>query len=164
MKQFWFPVVFQLGLCASLRAEEREVRFAEKHYDFLETYCLDCHDSASEKGDVNLEEISFKITTIKEAELWQKVLNTMNSGEMPPEKKKQPKQKEKADFLDALAKTMVEARRALSDTGGEITMRRLNRREYQNSIAALTGVQVDVNSLPSDGGGGAFDTEGASQF
>ena len=140
------------------------MRFAEKHYDFLETYCLDCHDSASEKGDVNLEEISFKITTIKEAELWQKVLNTMNSGEMPPEKKKQPKQKEKADFLDALAKTMVEARRALSDTGGEITMRRLNRREYQNSIAALTGVQVDVNSLPSDGGGGAFDTEGASQF
>ncbi|MGC6456819.1 MAG: DUF1592 domain-containing protein [Akkermansiaceae bacterium] len=164
MTQFWFPVVVRVGLCVSLQAEEREVRFAEKHYGFIETYCLDCHDSASEKGKVNLEEISFKITNIQEAELWQKVLNTMNSGEMPPEKKKQPEPKEKADFLDALAKTMVDARRALSDTGGEITMRRLNRREYQNSIAALTGVQVEMNSLPSDGGGGAFDTEGASQF
>ena len=165
MKSISFLILAQvLWLGGLVRAEEREVRFAEKHFDFIENYCLDCHDSASEKGKVNLEEISFKITNIQEAELWQKVLNSLNSGEMPPEKKKQPEQKEKADFLDALAKTMVEARRSLSDSGGEITMRRLNRREYQNSITALTGLQVDVNSLPSDGGGGAFDTEGASQF
>ena len=50
-------------------------------------------------------------------------------------------QEAKADFLDALAQTMVDARRSLSDTGGEITMRRLNRREYQNSIEYLTGVR-----------------------
>ena len=165
MKLLSFLILAQvLWLGGLVRAEEREVRFAEKHFDFIENYCLDCHDSASEKGKVNLEEISFKITNIREAELWQKVLNTLNSGEMPPEKKKQPEQKEKADFLDALAKTMVEARRSLSDSGGEITMRRLNRREYQNSIEALLGVQVDVNSLPSDGGGSSFDTEGSSQF
>ncbi|MDB4447558.1 DUF1587 domain-containing protein, partial [Akkermansiaceae bacterium] len=165
MKSISFLILAQIvWLGGPVQAEEREVRFAEKHFDFIENYCLDCHDSASEKGKVNLEEISFKITNIQEAELWQKVLNSLNSGEMPPEKKKQPEQKEKADFLDALAKTMVKARRSLSDSGGEITMRRLNRREYQNSIAALTGLQVDVNSLPSDGGGGAFDTEGASQF
>ena len=165
MKSISFLILAQvLWLGGLVRAEEREVRFAEKHFDFIENYCLDCHDSASEKGKVNLEEISFKITNIQEAELWQKVLNTLNSGEMPPEKKKQPEQKEKADFLDALAKTMVEARRSLSDSGGEITMRRLNRREYQNSIEALLGVQVDVNSLPSEGGGSSFDTEGSSQF
>jgi hypothetical protein len=165
MKSLSFLTLAQiLWLGGLVRAEEREVRFAEKHFDFIENYCLDCHDSASEKGKVNLEEIPFKITNIQEAELWQKVLNTLNSGEMPPEKKKQPEQREKADFLDALAKTMVEARRSLSDSGGEITMRRLNRREYQNSIEALLGVQVDVNSLPSDGGGSSFDTEGSSQF
>jgi hypothetical protein len=165
MKLLSFLILAQvLWLGGLVRAEEREVRFAEKHFDFIENYCLDCHDSASEKGKVNLEEIPFKITNIQEAELWQKVLNTLNSGEMPPEKKKQPEQREKADFLDALAKTMVEARRSLSDSGGEITMRRLNRREYQNSIEALLGVQVDVNSLPFDGGGSSFDTEGSSQF
>jgi hypothetical protein len=165
MKSLSFLILAQiLWLGGLVRAEKREVRFAEEHFDFIENYCLDCHDSASEKGKVNLEEIPFKITNIQEAELWQKVLNTLNSGEMPPEKKKQPEQREKADFLDALAKTMVEARRSLSDSGGEITMRRLNRREYQNSIEALLGVQVDVNSLPSDGGGSSFDTEGSSQF
>ena len=105
MKLLSFLILAQvLWLGGLVRAEEREVRFAEKHFDFIENYCLDCHDSASEKGKVNLEEIPFKITNIQEAELWQKVLNTLNSGEMPPEKKKQPEQREKADFLDALAK------------------------------------------------------------
>ena len=61
----------------------------------------------------------------------------MNSGEMPPKKKSQPKNAEKADFLDDLAQTMVLARKKLSDSGGKITMRRLNRREYRNTIEYL---------------------------
>jgi hypothetical protein len=43
-------------------------------------------------------------------------------------------------------------------------MRRLNRREYRNTIELLTGVKVDAGSLPADGGAGTFDTVGASQF
>lgn len=147
-----------------LSATETTPELPEKHFDFLVTYCLDCHDSLTEKGSVNLEDLAFQINTIQEAELWQKVLNTMNSGEMPPEDKKQPDESEKADFLDALAGTMVDARRSLSDTGGEITMRRLNRREYKNSMASLLGFEIDVSTLPADGGGSTFDTEGSSQF
>ena len=158
--------VYLLTLCFSalVRAEQPTPQLPEKYFTFFENYCLDCHDADTKKGKVNLEEISFQVTTIEGAELWQKVLNSMNSGEMPPEDKKQPEQHEKADFLDALAQTMVEARLSLSDTGGEITMRRLNRREYQNSIEYLTGVRVDASTLPADGGGGTFDTVGASQF
>ena len=152
-----------LCICAFVRAETAPT-LPEKHFEFLSNYCLDCHDALTEKGSVNLEDLSFQVTNIQEAELWQKVLNTMNSGEMPPEKKKQPEQSEKADFLDALAQTMVDARRSLADTGGEITMRRLNRREYQNSMASLLGFKPDVSSLPADGGAGTFDTVGASQF
>ena len=152
-----------LCLCAFVKAETAPT-LPEKHFEFLSNYCLDCHDALTEKGSVNLEDLSFQITNIQEAELWQKVLNTMNSGEMPPEDKKQPEQSEKADFLDALAQTMVDARHSLADTGGEITMRRLNRREYQNSMASLLGFKPDVSSLPADGGAGTFDTVGASQF
>ncbi|MDA7916270.1 DUF1592 domain-containing protein [Verrucomicrobia bacterium] len=153
-----------LALVATTQAAEPEVRFPEKNLTFFENYCLDCHDADTEKGKVNLEDIPFNITTIEQAERWQKVLNSLNSGEMPPEKKKQPTSVEKTDFLDDLALTMVAARRSLSDSGGKITMRRLNRREYRNTIEHLTGVKVDVSSLPSDGGSGTFDTVGASQF
>ena len=59
----------------------------ERHFEVLENYCLDCHDSFEEEGGVNLEELAFTMDTIETAELWQKVLNVVNSGEMPPKKK-----------------------------------------------------------------------------
>ena len=153
-----------LWLAGFAGAADLEVELPKKHFALIDSYCLDCHDAETQKGKVNLEALSFKVTTIKQAEIWQKVLNAMNSGEMPPKKKSQPKNAEKADFLDDLAQTMVLARKKLSDSAGKITMRRLNRREYRNTIEYLTGVNLDVSSLPSDGGTGTFDTVGASQF
>ena len=141
-----------------------EVRFPEQHRALLKTHCLDCHDSETREGKVDLENLAFRITTIEQAELWQKILNALNSGEMPPEGSEQPDKTVKADFLDDLAQTMVNARQALSDSGGNITLRRLNRREYRNTIEQLTGVRVDAGSLPIDGGSGTFDTVGSSQF
>ena len=141
-----------------------EARLPEKHRAFFKAYCLDCHDSETQKGKVDLETLPFRITTIEQAELWQKVLGALNSGEMPPEKKKQPEQAEKADFLDDLALTMVTARKVLGDSGGKITMRRLNKRDYQNSIESLLGVRLETKLLPDDGSSGDFDTVGASLF
>jgi hypothetical protein len=157
-------LIFFFWFCASAQAAEPESRLPEKHLSFFKQYCFDCHDSETQEGKVNLESLSFQITTIEQAEVWQKVLNALNSGEMPPEDEAQPKNSEKADFLDDLAHTMVAARKALSDSGGKITMRRLNRREYRNTIQQLLGVNVDVGSLPDDGGAGTFDTAGASQY
>ena len=160
---------FSLGaalllLAGAAGAAQFEVALSQKHFALIDSYCLDCHDGETQKGKVNLEALPFKVSTIEQAELWQKVLNAMNAGEMPPENKRQPKNAEKADFLDDLAQTMVLARKKLSDSGGRITMRRLNRREYRNTIEHLTGVKLEVSSLPSDGGAGTFDTVGASQF
>ncbi|EDM27053.1 hypothetical protein LNTAR_07409 [Lentisphaera araneosa HTCC2155] len=148
----------------SMQAAPPQAILAEKNFDFLANYCLNCHDEEKQEGKINLEDLDFHIKTIEQAETWQKVLNVMNSGEMPPEDKKQPKNDEKAEFLDELALTMVKAREVLSDSGGKITMRRLNRREYQNTMQEILGVTVDVEALPEDGGGGAYDTSGSTQF
>ena len=157
-------VILSTFPCAALPAAPPQTKFPEKHRAFFKAHCLDCHDSATREGKADLESLSFEIETLEQAELWQKVLNALNSGEMPPEDSEQPGNAEKADFLDDLAQTVVAARKALSDSGGKITMRRLNRREYRNTIEHLTGVKVDVGSLPADGGSGTFDTVGASQF
>ena len=152
---------------ASLLAESDSVPTAimpEKHFAVLEKYCLDCHDAATEKGKVNLEDLSFDLGSLETAELWQKVLNSLNSGEMPPEDKKQVSAGEKTLFLDDLSHQLVTARKILSDSGGAITMRRLNRREYKNTIRDLLGVDVDVADLPDDAGSGGFDTAGGSLF
>jgi hypothetical protein len=151
------------GLSASA-AEEVEAVLPEKHFAFLEKYCLECHDSLSEKGGIDLESLSFDLATMESAEMWQKVLNTLNSGEMPPEDEPQPDFEEKAGLLDNLSSQLVVARKLLSDSGGEITMRRLNRREYENTIQDLLGVSLDASALPSDTNSGGFDTAGGALF
>ena len=149
---------------ATTSVAKPKVVFPKKHAAFLDAYCMGCHDADTEKGEVNLEALSFQIETIEQAETWQKVLSALNSGKMPPKKKKQPEEAEKADFLDDLSLTMVTARKVLSDSGGKITMRRLNKRDYQNSIESLLGVRLDTKLLPDDGSSGDFDTVGASLF
>ncbi|MCB1089845.1 MAG: DUF1587 domain-containing protein, partial [Verrucomicrobiae bacterium] len=128
-------------------------------------YCLDCHSSDTKEGSVDLETISFQISRdIPTAELWAKILNAINSGEMPPEDAEPISNAEKLTFLEDLSTQMVVARRILSDSDGVITMRRLNRREYQNTVEALLGVRPNVSSLPDDQASAGFDTAGASLF
>ncbi len=163
------PLTFAICIAVSVlyfrvEAAAAEAQLPEKHREFFKAHCLDCHDSETREGKVDLEELPFNISTLEQAETWQKVLNALNSGEMPPEDSPQPGNLDKANFLDDLAQTMVTARQVLSDSGGKITMRRLNRREYRNTIERLTGVKIDVGSLPTDGGSGTFDTVGSSQF
>lgn len=136
----------------------------ERYRAFLQNYCTECHGVEKQKGKVRLDNISLKIDSLKSADEWAKVLNSLNAGDMPPEDSKQPDQSAKADFLEALSQTMVVARKTLSDQNGDITMRRLNRREYQNTLRELLGVEMDVGGLPSDGGADRFDTVGSSLF
>ncbi len=136
----------------------------EKHRALFKTNCVSCHGPEKQKGHFRVDDLPFEIKDIETAERWQKVLNQMNSGDMPPEDEKQPTSAAKADFLDDLANVMVAARRSLGDQNGVITMRRLNRREYRNTLRELLGVEINVAELPPDGGSGSFDTVGANLF
>jgi hypothetical protein len=90
-------------------------------------------------------------------------LEAINAGEMPPDDEPQLPDADKLAFLDMLSNKLVEARSALSDSGGKVVMRRLNRREYLNTIRHILGVEIDVEDLPDDQAEG-FDTDGASLF
>ncbi|MEI6684913.1 MAG: DUF1587 domain-containing protein [Planctomycetota bacterium] len=135
-----------------------------KHRQILDMYCLKCHDERNQKGKFRLDNLPYKISEIETAERWQKVLNAINSGEMPPENQKQLPSVAKTDFLDDLSKAMVLARKSLTDQKGLITMRRLNRREYKNTLKELLGVEINVSELPGDTGTGGFDTAGQNLF
>ena len=80
---------------------ETKAVLPEKNFDFLANYCLNCHDAEKEEGEVNLEDLDFHITTIEQAELWQSVLNAINSGEMPPKTKSSPRVRKRLIFLRA---------------------------------------------------------------
>ena len=156
--------ILLLALRASAASAVKPVAMNEKHRALLQTHCVSCHGPEKQKGKFRVDDLPFALTNIETAERWQKVLNALNSGEMPPENEKQPANAAKADFLDDLANVMVAARRSLSDQNGVITMRRLNRREYKNTLRELLGVDLNVTELPGDTGNGGFDTAGVNLF
>ena len=52
-----------IGIAVTVAAEPQAM-LPEKHFTFLEKYCLDCHDAVTEKGKVNLEDLPFEINTL----------------------------------------------------------------------------------------------------
>ncbi len=147
-------------------AEESRVTVDNKHRQFFESYCVDCHNAERTEGKVRLDEEAFPfyIDSIKSADHWQKILGALNAQDMPPEDELQPTAEEKADFLGMLSGKLVEARELLTDSGGQIVMRRLNHREYKNTLESLLGTPVDVSTLPVDNTGETFDTDGGALF
>lgn len=161
------PIVILCCLTPTLASEAfaADATLPEIHSAVFQTHCFGCHDSATKEGNVDLEALSLTISRNNPtAELWQKVLDVVNSDEMPPATEERIPDSDKSAFLRDLSVEMVTARDILSDSGGVIPMRRLNRREYQKTLESLLGFRPDVSELPSDDGVGEFDTFGGSLF
>ena len=131
---------------------------------FFREYCIRCHGPEKQNGDVRFDQASWEIENSDVAQRWQDVLDVLNGGDMPPEDEKQPESAELAKALEMLTGTLQTARGRLTSQGGEIILRRLNRREYANSIRDLFGVEINPLDVPPDNDSGTFDTIGSDQI
>ena len=145
-------------------APEATLLDSKKLQPFLENYCIKCHGPKKQKGQVRFDQTGWKITDNDTAQRWQDVLDQLNGGDMPPEDEKQPSKEEIATALDSITGSVLNARRRLTDHGGEIKMRRLNKREYAATIRDLFGFDVSLHDIPDDGEIATFDTVGEEQF
>ena len=164
IRQFLLGAMLLCSACVSVQADELRAAVSERQRAFLQSHCAKCHDATTQEGKFRVDDLPLHLADLPTAERWQKILNALNSGEMPPADEKQPPAQAKADFLDELANVMVAARKSLGDQRGVITMRRLNRREYRNTLRELLGVEINVSELPADVGTGGFDTVGSNLF
>ena len=141
--------LFAVFSCTASAEERPSTEMPVRHAELLENHCFDCHDSTTKEANIDLESLSLNVAeNMATAELWSKVLGALNSGEMPPEDSEPLLDADKLAFLEDLSQKMVTARQILSDSGGDIVMRRLNRWEYANTVEALLGVRPDVTTLP----------------
>ncbi len=131
---------------------------------FIMSYCVDCHGMDKQEGQVRFDHAEWQIDNNDTAQRWQDVLDQLNSGDMPPREAKQPANEELTAALEQLTKSLVIARRRLTDNEGEIRMRRLNKREYSNTIRSLFGFDVALDEIPDDGEIESFDTVGTEQY
>jgi hypothetical protein len=129
---------------------------------FFQTYCLDCHGPKKQKGDFRVDELKISATAA-DAENWQLVLDNLHLGEMPPEKAKQPMPAEVEAVTTWIQSEISRAASVLKGTGGGVVLRRLNRAEYQNTMADLFDVHGDFTAgFPDDMLEHGFDNNGAA--
>lgn len=148
--------VFNLGGAESRAA----ANFRKEIQPILENYCFDCHGDGMNKGNVSFDEFKSDEELVGKHDLWLAVLKNTRAGLMPPEKKPRPSDAELRK-LEQWIKYEAFGINAKNPDPGRVTVRRLNRVEYRNTIRDLmsTDFNTDVEFPPDDTGYG-FDNIG----
>ena len=136
---------------------------AEFHKDIepiIQQYCYDCHGDGEKKGGVAFDEFASDQAILTNRDLWWTALKYLRAGVMPPPKRDRPTPAEK-QRIAAWVKSAVFAIDPNDIDPGRVTLRRLNRVEYRNTIRDLLGVDFNTEvEFPPDDSGYGFDNIG----
>jgi hypothetical protein len=132
---------------------------------FVEKFCSDCHNADDAQGGLDFSKYagasSEDIIKGKAREHWQTVLAMLETGAMPPMDVEQPSTEQREKLAAWLEDTLFNLDCELIADPGRVTVRRLNRAEYNNTVRDLLGVDFrPADNFPSDDVGYGFDNIG----
>ncbi len=127
---------------------------------FLAKHCLSCHNEEKQSGSLALHRANAS-SVQDDRTTWESVLEKLRANEMPPKKKPQPTADEKKAVLTWLEAELTKTACTGPIDPGRVTLRRLNRAEYNNTIRDLLGMDFQpADDFPSDDVGYGFDNIG----
>ncbi len=151
---------------STLRPAQVDLGKADAHFQkevlpLLNKYCWDCHGDGATKGDLALDSFTNVTVVLKDRKTWEHVLHNVETGDMPPKKKKaQPSPNERETITAWIGKTLFPVDPDHPDPG-RVTLHRLNRVEYNNTVRDLVGVDFKpADDFPQDDVGYGFDNIG----
>jgi hypothetical protein len=161
---FIIAAFFALNLPAAWFRKSKPTETAQDYErdikPLLGKYCYGCHGETKQKGDISLQAYENKAAVLKDRVVWEKVLHNVRASEMPPENKPQPTEQERKLIASWIEKDVFNCDCENPDPG-RVTLRRLNRAEYDNTIRDLLGVDFHpANNFPADDSGYGFDNIG----
>ena len=118
--------------------------FATHVLPFLQTYCMDCHAGDDAAGDRNFQALSGQITDENSLVEMQDILDQLNLAEMPPSDAIQPGDAERRTITAWLTERIARYNAQRTSSGGQTVMRRLNSREYHNTIRDLLQLNMTM--------------------
>jgi hypothetical protein len=131
--------------------------FRQDIQPILVQYCYDCHGDGNHKGSVAFDELGSDQQMLDNSKLWFAALKNVRAGLMPPDDGPRPSAAE----VDRLANWIKYEAFGLDPADpdpGRVTVRRLNRVEYGNTIRDLMGVEFNAEAaFPPDDSGRGFD-------
>jgi hypothetical protein len=125
----------------------------------LTEYCSGCHNSDLKKGGVAFD-VEDTSSLIADKALWLKALKMLQAEMMPPRGKRRPSAEQLAQVESWIKYSAFDIDPRDPDPG-RVTIRRLNRTEYRNTIRDLMGVDFNAaTEFPAEDTGHGFDTIG----
>lgn len=147
---------------AAKPGEETPSGFAQEGLPFLKQYCFSCHAGDAPAAELALNAFSDDLSLIENRDVWDRVLDMVTTGYMPPaESEHQPTMEASDAFIAHIEAIFEHADRTAKPDPGRITVRRLNKVEYKNTVRDLLGVDFDpTENFPADDVGHGFDNIG----
>jgi hypothetical protein len=123
----------------------------------LTRFCVDCHSGDSPDGKLRLDDLAASDFATRTSD-WERVVRKLELGEMPPGGSPRPDDAQLAPVIESLTTSLDRLAEATPHPGRTESFRRLTRREYQNAVRDLLGVEIDASSLlPADESSHGFD-------
>ncbi len=142
-------------------AASAEVGFESHIRPFLREHCLDCHSGEDPEGGFAMGESLTLADMNQNLPRWRRAYDLLRVGAMPPPDLEIPPAAARQQVVDWLYTELFTVDCTSQHDPGRVTVRRLNQREYANTIRDLFGDVPDVSAtFPTDDGGYGFDNIG----
>ena len=143
------------------KAQAREKSFQETARPLLMKYCGDCHSDESAEAGLSFDKFKTARMVLVGRETWLTVLGKLRVKAMPPEGAEQPSDEERTNLMQWINGAINDIDCVTDAEPGHVTLRRLNRVEYRNTIRDLLGIDYEpAADFPADDIGYGFDNIG----
>ncbi len=113
----------------------------------LQQNCVSCHEGEKPAGKLNLTAITTQDQALRTDDIWERVHEVLRGGTMPPKDNEPLSKEELATFEHWYEESFLNVTEIVV---GASPLRRLTRREYQNSIEDLLNIKLH-QELAKDG-------------
>jgi hypothetical protein len=129
---------------------------------FFANNCYGCHNEEKHTARLNLELFDNAASLTKDPAMMTLIFNKLKSGQMPPPEQPRPRPEDVAAVISWLGRQLgVSPEKSApgeDSNASRISVRRLNRIEYDNTVRDLLGVDLHLSeNFPQDDSGYGFD-------
>ncbi len=129
--------------------------------EFVKRHCFDCHTGDKAEAGLQFERLVKAGSITDHRKDWQRALKMLRAGAMPPPEDAEIPPKAEVERVTALLEAELSKVDCRIRDPGRVTIRRLNRPEYNNTIRDLVGVDFKpAKDFPADDVGYGFDNIG----
>lgn len=140
---------------------QRSKEYTQKIRPLIEKYCIDCHSGSDAMAGLALNHFDSLDSLLHERRVWGNITQRIKVRQMPPPDSDVPSDQERELLVQWLDKVLTEVDCGKTPNPGRVTMRRLNRLEYRNTVRDLLMVDYPpAKDFPGDDVGYGFDNIG----